>query len=322
MISFDKVFGNYYDSPLITPDRLLLHTKDHLLRLKKGNIGNIFDVQIAFLTPLVAALEDEVSGVDTTKNLQVAQTDDVDLLTHKFSATMHALEEETARKLGGKGSIAYKEMYPHKLTDYSRANRTTMPVLAKRVNKIATKYAALLGTEITKEYQDFEADYIAIREKQSTSIVDLSTDRKGRNKSSLDVESALTQNIHKVGNLYPLDVVKCTSYFNFNLLFTVAHRKHVLYNNTLIIDETAVVANRSLTDSVTIAIRNKGINANIEVWTAATADGLPTSLMCTVAPGKASIVLPSSLGDIDNTFLLVKNASAVNPATYEIETIG
>ena len=75
-------------------------------------------------------------------------------------------------------------------------------------------------------------------------------------------------------------------------------------------------------DSITIAIRNKGINANIEVWLAATADGLPTKLMITVAPGKASIVVPSSLGDIDNTFLLIKNASGVNDAAYEIETIG
>ncbi len=322
MINVTKIFGNFYDSALITPDRLLLHAKDHLKRLIKGNIANIFDAEIAILTPLIAVLEDSVSGIDTTQNLQTAQTDDVDVMVYKFCKSMSRLKGVIAEKVGGKDKLAFKEFYPHELYDYTNPSRTEMPIITKRVNKAATKYAAILGVEVTTELQGFQAEYETLRSDQGVSIVDLSTDRTGKHKGVLDVERALSIDIHKIAILFPMDVVKCSGFLNFNLLYTTGHRKHVFYNNTLIIDETAVVANRSLTDSVTIAIRNKCINANIEVWTAATADGLPTLLMCTVAPGKASIVVPSSLGDIDNTFLLVKNASAVNPATYEIETIG
>jgi hypothetical protein len=88
------------------------------------------------------------------------------------------------------------------------------------------------------------------------------------------------------------------------------------------VDETITIVNRAFTDNVTIALRNKGTNASFEVWLSLTADGIPTILVAIVAPGKASIVIPSSLGDIDNTFLLIKNISTVNPAVYEIETIG
>ena len=322
MISSKRLFGDHFDAKDITPDRLLIFAKDEYARLTRGNGGGLFTTQLAILAPLIVTLEADVSGVDTTLNLQSGQTDEVDLVTHQFGATLSSLEGVIAYSLGGKQTTAFKEFFPHGLSEYNKISRPKMPKLLTRIFKAATKYSTELGVTVTAQLKGFEAKYTTARDVQNTSITGLSSTRIDRNTAETGMRKGLTQSVNLVGSIYPTDVVKCSGFFNFNLLYTTAHRKHVFYNNTLIVEETAVVINRSLTDNITIAVRNKCTNADIEVWTAATATGLPSILMLTVAPGKASIVIPSSLGDIDNTFLLIKNPSAVNEAIYEIEIIG
>ncbi len=103
MISVEKIFGNIFNSPLITPDRLLLGAKDHLARLMKGNSNHEFDTQILVLTTAIAVLEGDVSNVDTTLNLQSSQTDDVDVVTYNFHNTLSTLSGVIANSLGGVG---------------------------------------------------------------------------------------------------------------------------------------------------------------------------------------------------------------------------
>ena len=322
MISSNKIFGNLFNTPLITPDRLLLGAKDHLVRITKGNTTHQFDAEIAILTPLIEVLEADVSNVDTTQNLQSGQTDEVDILTYNFHRTLSTLDGVIANSLGGKGTTAYKEFYPHGMTEYDQANRTTMVMLTTRVNKAATKYATQLGIVVTPKLQAFQAAYVTARGSQSTSIADLSSGKTDKKDSVIDVEVGLTQSLHKVGNLFPADVVKCSGFFNFNLFFTVGHRKHVLYNETLAVAGQVVVVNRSFTDNVTIIIRNTGTNADIIVWIGATSTDAPNAQAVTIKPGKSMSVLPSSLGDADSTFLWILNASDVNTANGQIETIG
>ena len=322
MISLNKLFGNLFNSKETTPDRLLLGAKDHLARLTKGNTAHQFDGEIAFLTPLIETLEAEVSNVDTTLNLQSGQTDEVDLITYTFQRTLSTLHGVVANSVGGVDTTAYKEFYPHGLTEYDQATRKTMVMLTTRISKAATKYAAMLGTTVTAKLQGFQADYVAASGIQSTSITDLSANRTDRTSSVLDVQVALTQSIHLVASLFPADVVKCSGFFNFNLFFTVGHRKHTFYNKTLAVAEQIVVVNRSYTNNVTIIIRNTGTNADIIVWIGATGTDTPNAQAITVKAGRAVTVVPSSLGDPDSTFLLVLNASEVNTANCQIETIG
>jgi len=322
MITVEKLFGNIFNVVAITPDRLLLFAKDHLARLTKGNGSGKFTAEIAILTPLIAVLEEDVSTVDTTLNLQSGQTDEVDILALNFAHTMSNLEGVVANSLGGKGSIGFKEFYPHGLTEYNQINRKTAPLLTTRVFKAATKYATALGIPVTNQLKAFQASYDTKRDAQTTSIADLSSIRTDRGDTETNVQIALVQSLHLVGTLFPTEVVTCSGFFNFNLLYTVGHRKHVLYNETLAIAGQVVVVNRSFTDNVTIIIRNTGTNADIIVWIGATSTDAPNAQAVTIKPGKAMSVVPSTLGDADSTFLLIQNASDVNTAHGQIETIG
>jgi len=322
MLSIEKLFGNIFNSKEITPDRLLLYAKDHLAKLIKGNGGGQFTTEIASLTVLITALEADVSNVDSTLNLQSGQTDEVDLVSLNFAHTMSKLEGVVANSLGGKESIGFKEFFPHGLTEYNQVNRKTAPTLTTRIFKAATKYATQLGTVVTGQLQAFQADYVYARGVQSTSIADLSSDRKVRTNSVEDTQVGLVKSLHLVGNIFPADVVTCSGFFNFNLLFTVGHRKHVLYNGLANIAKTEVLVNRSFSDSVTIIFRNKSTNADYIVWIGATATDAPNAQAITVKAGHSVVVVPSTIGDLSNTFLLIMDASAVNAAVYQVETIG
>ena len=322
MLSVEKIFGNIFDTKEITPDRLLLFAKDHLVRLTKANSTHLYDTIIGIVTTLIVTLETEVSAVDTTLNLQSGQTDDVDLVTSNFHQTLSTLSGVIANSVGGIGTIAYKEFYPHGISEYGKANRKTMVMLTTRINKAATKYSAQLGATVTAKLQAFQADYVTARDAQSTSIAGLSVNRDVKSTAVFNMEKGLLQSIHTVGNLFPADVVQCNGFFNFNLLFTSTHRKHTLYNDTLAIGAQIDVVNRSVTDSITIIIRNTGTNADIMVWIGATATDVPNAQAIIVNAGKASTEIPSALGDLANTFLLVKNASEVNTASFQIEIIG
>lgn len=322
MLSVEKIFGDIFDSKEITPDRLLLFAKDDLARLTKGNSAHQFDGIIAIITPLIATLETEVSAVDSTLNLQSGQTDEVDIITSNFHHAMGTLSGVIANSVGGIDTIAYKEFFPHGLTEYGKANRKTMVMLTTRVNKAATKYATQLGVAVTTELQGFQAAYVTARDAQSTSIASLSDSRGDRSVAVVAMDKGLLQSIHTVGNLFPADVVQCNGFFNFNLLFNVTHRKHTLYNEILAVDVQVDVVNRAFTDSITIIIRNTGTNADIIVWLGLIATEDPNAQAIIVNAGKTTTELPSTLGDLANTFLLVKNLSGVNPANVQIEIIG
>jgi len=322
MQSIEKLFGNIFNDVAITPDRLLLYAKDHLSRLTKGNSNGKFTTDIAILTPLIAMLEGDVSNVDSTINLQSGQTDEVDIVALNFAHTMSTLEGVIANSLGGKGSIGFKEFYPHGLTEYNQVNRKTAHTLTTRVFKGATKYATPLGTIVTEQLQAFQASYVTARSAQSKSITDLSSVRTDRTSTLTDMQVALVQSLHVVGTLFPTNVATCSGFFNFNLLFTVGHRKHVLYQEILAIDGKSTIVNRSFTDNVTIIIRDLGINSDIIVWIGKTNTELPNAQAITVKSGKAVSVIPSSLGDATSTFLMIMNTSAVNTARIQVEIIG
>jgi len=322
MISEEKLFGNPFSNGLITPLRLLLHAKDTLKRLIKGNTNHKFDDLIDTLTTNIALLEAEVGNVDTAVNLQGGQTDSVDAITLSFTQTMGDLDGVIAHALGGKSSNGYKEFYPNGMKDYSNPNRDEMPILTMRVNKAATKYAAQLGATDVAKLKSYTTSYTAARGAQTDSFTDVSAGRGARSVGRLNVELGLIQALGLVRYLFPTDIAICSSFFNFNLLYTVGHHKHINIVGSLAVGITYAAANRTFTDNASIIIRNKGTNAAITVWIGEMATVTPNSMAITVQPGKTSVVVPSSIGDLVNTYLLIYNESTVNTAEYEIVIIG
>ena len=121
------LFQNPFSSKDIIPVRLYNFGNVVLGALKAANDKKQFDDIIATLTAALAALFKELSDIDTGLTNQKIDTRTVDELIQDFITFMSENEAIIAKALGGKTSAGYLSFYPKKQSEYSKANKTTMP---------------------------------------------------------------------------------------------------------------------------------------------------------------------------------------------------
>ena len=128
-----------------------------------------------------------------------------------------------AAALGGDTTPAFKEFFPHGKTEYNRITKTKIPTVIERLKTAATIHLAALGATISGELQAFQTQWTAVRESQLQQKSALKTNRSDRTTTRKAVETALLKTIHFIANKYPGDVLKCKTFFNFNLLLGARH---------------------------------------------------------------------------------------------------
>jgi hypothetical protein len=321
MLNPEKLFDNFFDDKNIIPTRLLNFAKDTLNNLISNNGSKDYDIPIAVLSPLVANFQAEISGVDTSLTQQKGATLTVDEFIKQFANTMRDEEPFIARAVGGKNSPAYLEFYPQGISEYTRAAKTEISTLTDRLNVAATTFSAKLGVPLTATLQGFVVGWKDARDTQQQKMGTVNTNRSERSTNRAALELGLLQAIHFIGGKFPGDASKCLSFFKFNLLFAQTKHKHQTFANILSPGQIAVILNRTLTDTTSLTIRNTDDNAPFAIWLAATEKKAvpPTALI--VQPGNTAEVKPSDLGNLANTFLLVKNTSEVNDGAYEVVVV-
>ena len=322
MINIEKLLANFFDKKNISRSHLLTYSKDHLQRLITANTNHQYDDIIAFLTPLVTNFELEIGNEDTSINLRKGQTKSVEQLTIDFGNTLSDLEGGISKILGGRKSIGYLEFFPNGLTEYNRPGREDMDLFTNRISKAATKYATLLGLDITAELKALKTDFNTARTSQVTTIAEVSVNRTAISSNQLALELGLSNSIHSIGLLFPGNYTGCIGLFNENLLYPVTHHHHQLIVGLLAAQGTEMLINKTFTDTYTIEIKNTGTNASYWIWLGATATDTDNTMAIEVKPGKTATIKPSDIGDLKKTFLMIKNDSTVNATSYEVTLIG
>ncbi len=225
MITKEKFFENPFNSEEIIPSRLYNFSTDVIGKFTAANEGNIYDTIIQNLTQTSDAFGNEIGEVKSTLGVQKSSTFTVDEVIKIFKVYMSDNEGVIAKAVGGKRKAAFIEFYPQGVNEYSKATKTKMPALLKQVFDAAEKYKTNLGAAQTKELKDFTKQYDEAREdqqKQKGSVADNRTERTS-NRTALEIE--LLKAIYSVGLMYPGDVAKCSSFFNFSLLYAVSRSK-------------------------------------------------------------------------------------------------
>lgn len=323
MLDPQKLFENFFDDIRITTTRLYDFAIDCINRLTAANgIATKYQGLIDLLTPLAEAVGKELGDVDTGLNIQKGSTLTVDDFIAGFKTTMSAKEGVIADALGGRNTPAYLEFYPHGITEYRSATKTTMPALVDRLNTAATAHATELGTTLTALLQGFETTYNDARNNQQQQKGNVGDNRSQRTTARADLEIGLVTAVHSIGEMYPGNVQQCMSFFSFNMLNPATKKKHVSFDGVLAAAATAQVFNLTLSASNTLTIINPDDNAPFSVYFSATPNGTPTPKAKQVQPGQTLVVKPGDLGDAGSTFLLIQNLSDVNEGAYQVTLTG
>lgn len=324
MIQKTFLFFNLFSSKDITPVRLYNFGIVVLGGLKEDNKNKQFDAIIAQIESALEALFNEISGVDGGLSEQKIDTRTVDDVIRDFSGCMSDNEGVIAKALGGKTSAGFLSFYPNKLTEYSKANKTTMPLLTTRVATAAAKYAGKLGEELTEELSSYKLLFTEKYGVQQATITSVNQTRKERGVAFAEAQNVLTAAVYTVGATYPGNPEKCHSFFPFKMLRPPHRRKRYTLEGKLEKNEVKEIVNHTLNKTAEIVCANTGTNSQYAFWLAASpTEPMPADAFVIKADGAPLILKADKLGDLQKKpFVMVKNLSDINEASYEITFVG
>jgi hypothetical protein len=322
MISEEKLFGNFFDDRLIINGRFYNFSLDTLNRLTAANGGGDYTTLIGLISPLIITFGSEIGDVDAALNVQLGKTMTADQVMVAFGLTMKEKEGVIANALGGFGSAAYLEFYPHGFGEYTRALKTDMPVLTLRVKTAATAHSGALGVSLTTLLSGFVAQWNTARDEQEQQFATVDDNRTERTQAREALELAMLTVVHTIAALFPGDVDACNDFFAFSLLFTHTVHRTKTFSGTVAPGGILLVINHTLTDTNTVHVQNTDDNADFQLYLAHTATEEPAGRGITVKSNKGKRPKPSELGDLADTFLLIKNLSDVNPVTFIVKVGG
>lgn len=222
MVAGNKLFENFFSDGLMTSPRLYAFANDTIGRLTAANSTKQFDVILGLILPTAKALGLEIGDVKSSVNVRLGKTFVVNDVIARFKTYMSDNEGVIAKAIGGKQSAAFLVFYPHGITEYSKANKTTLPSLLIQVTKAANLYTAKLGAALTNELLAFDDEYEAAHNAQQEQKGKVVYNRIERTANRTALEMALLVAIHTIGAMYPGNVEKGTSFFDFNLLMPLS----------------------------------------------------------------------------------------------------
>ena len=217
------LFGNIFDDKKIIPTYIERFAEDVIAKLIKNTVTNEYDIVLNPLQASMIPFRSELGQVDTTLNIQVGKTATVDTFIANFVAYMKKNHFLIAVALGGDTTPAFKEFFPHGKTEYTNITKTKIPTVMDRLKTTAVTYNAQLGATISADLQAFQAKWTDLRKQQLEGKSAVKTNRSDRTTARKKVEIALLQTIHFIANKFPGDVLKCKTFFNFNLLLAARH---------------------------------------------------------------------------------------------------
>lgn len=220
----EMLFGNIFDDNRITPNYLGRCADDTVAKLIQNNGANEYDTVLNPLQASMIPFRSELGQVDTTLNVQVGKTATVDSFIADFKTYMKANYMTIAVALGNDKTPSFKEFYPTGKSEYNKITKTRMPTVMERLRVAAINNQAAIGATISGELQTFQTQWTTLRESQLQQKSAVKTNRSDRTTARKDVEIALLQTIHFIANKFPGDVLKCKTFFDFNLLFGARHK--------------------------------------------------------------------------------------------------
>jgi hypothetical protein len=220
----EMLFGNIFDDNRITPNYLGRCADDVVAKLIQNNGTNEYDTVLNPLQASMIPFRSELGQVDTTLNIQVGKTATVDSFILNFKAYMNEKYMPIAVALGNDKTPAFKEFYPQGKTEYTQLTKTKIPTVMERLKTAAINNQTAIGAVISGELQAFQNDWILVRKTQLEGKAAVKTNRSDRTTARKEVEIALLKTIHFVADKYPADVLKCKTFFDFNLLFGARHK--------------------------------------------------------------------------------------------------
>lgn len=198
MLSFDKIFADWFADECISNPDLEAGTRDHLERLRKGNDKGRFDGLIAATESRFAAYFGYRSDVSTGLSTGKGQT-----------LTLEAAREAARKWITGEGReyVNYKlkdeaqrlRFYPKGATEYHQAGYPEWPGLLERYDKALAELGAGFEADFKTTYAGHRAALLAALAAQSGQKKQQAEARVGTKAERALLTRQLSRNARQLG---------------------------------------------------------------------------------------------------------------------------
>ncbi len=312
-------FNNKFDESRITNLRILNFANNTLRKMALRNSGGQFTLVINALTPAIAALQDEVNAVDSSLNRQKGSTQTTTGVLDDFKKAMSDEEPFIARAVGGKGSEAYLEFYPNKVSEYSQVTKEQMTTLTTRVMNAAKTYETPLGTVLFDKLISFKPDWTLADTVHETQINEVDASRDVRSTKRTTVELLLMQALGTAIITFPGDQEKCKELFDFTLLHSDYHQK--VFEVAMTPGGIATVLEHRFGAKSQIKVMAETAT-NLRLFLSTTADEAQGAGQEIAASTEEIFQISAFNADVKtHHFIVVRNLDAVAPAKVRVELL-
>ena len=213
MLSFDKIFGDWFADESISNPDLEAGTRDHLERLRKGNEAGRFDA-------LIAATEARITTYFGKRS---------DVGTGISAGKGHTLTWEVAAKalvkwITGEGReyVSYKlkdeaqrlRFYPGGATEYHQAKQPQWPGLLERYDKALTELGAGFEADFKTTYAGHRDALLAALKAQSGQKQVQADARVGTRTERDKLTRQLSRNARQLGLDFEEEPAKALTFYD------------------------------------------------------------------------------------------------------------
>ncbi|RYU82842.1 hypothetical protein [Hymenobacter persicinus] len=213
MLSFDKIFGDWFADDVISFEELEAGTRDHLERLRQGNGQDRFAALISATEARYEAYFGQRSQAGTARSAGKSAT-----------LTLGAAKDNLVQWLAGEGRdyIDYKlrdkaqrlRFYPGGADEYYRAAHTAWPGLLERFDTALTELGSKFEAEFKQTYAQHRDALLAALTTQSGQKKQQADARVGSHAERDLLTRQLSRNARQLGLLFDEHPAEALTYFD------------------------------------------------------------------------------------------------------------
>ncbi|WP_153799400.1 hypothetical protein [Foetidibacter luteolus] len=219
MLQPHKLFGNFFDDPRIADTRLRNFSIDVLAQLSKANGTGDYTRLINQLIPVINEFSSQLAETENALMPRKLAARQIDEIIAGFKSTMNVLRDMINQMPESDAVELMKAFYPRGVEEYAASTTIRIPVLLKRVGKLAAMYRNLLGDNMALKLLHFESAWAEAYDNRLKAKEPFTGLKEGRFPAREQLEKTLLVTMHAIGQKFPGNLLHCMSFFNFSLLF-------------------------------------------------------------------------------------------------------
>jgi len=227
MIELIRYFRILFMSENLSRERLKDFCEDHIQRLTNNNPGGIFTGILTTVTAAYNAYFGDLSSESLNQAVQEGKT--VAMQESRVALEKNLSENEKLIAYTYRNNApVYEEFYPLGMTEYLRADLTTLQTITQRYLTVLTNHAADFTPAFVTEYTTRRTTFVNNRNAQMAAMGDVAAERSDLATTRPALAHRLTENLLTIALQYLGDETKADVYFDqaiLNAAFSESARK-------------------------------------------------------------------------------------------------